>query len=77
MKKIKTYDDLLLAREKHRNKIIRKEFRIRELSSGIRNELTVVNFKNELIQGILERPEIVIKTGMIVYSVVREIRNRR
>jgi hypothetical protein len=77
MKKIKTYDDLLLEREKNRNNLIREEFLIRELTRSLRGNLSMVNVKNELIEKLLERPEIIVRTGMLAYSIVREIRNRK
>jgi hypothetical protein len=70
-------EDLLLAREKNRNSLLKKEFRIRELSRDIKQGLTVVNVKNELLGNILERPEVIVRSGMIVYSIVRELRNRK
>ncbi len=77
MKKIKSYDDLLLEREKNRNNLIREEFYIRELTRNLRDDFSMVNVKNELIQRLLERPEIIVRTGMLAYSIVREIRNRK
>lgn len=77
MTKIKSYDDLLLAREKNRNKLIREEFLIRELTRSLRGDFSMVNVKNELIAKLLERPEIIVRTGMLTYSIVREIRNRK
>lgn len=77
MMKIRTFNDLLLARERNLNHVIRKEYRMRELTANLKERTHPSNLGNELIAGLLERPEIIVRTGMIVYSIIREIRSSR
>lgn len=74
MKKIDNMDDL-----RYRKLYLRSEIKIKEqkIINGFRKlqaEIEEVDFKNDIVQGMINNPALVINTARISYDIVTRIR---
>lgn len=72
-----TFDEIRLKKERIKNRILRKEYEIRDLNRSMSANLTLPRIRNQAIDFIIQRPDLMIKAGFIVFSIVQQIRKRR
>ena len=70
-RKINGYHDLKLAKEQIRVEILKNEYSIRDAHQNILTSLTPVNIFNSLIETVISKPNIAIKTGFIIASLLK------
>jgi len=70
-RKINGYHDLKLAKEQIRVEIVKNEYSIRDSHKNILTSLTPVNIFNSLIETVINRPNIAVKTGFIIASLLK------
>ena len=70
-RKIKSFQDLILAKEQVKLEIIKNEYTIRDSHKDIISSLTPVNILNSLIETVVAKPNIAIKAGYIIGSFIK------
>lgn len=70
-RKINGYHDLKLVKEQIRVEIVKNEYSIRDSHKNILTSLTPVNIFNSLIETVISRPNIAVKTGFVIASLLK------
>ena len=70
-RKIKSFQDLKLAKEQVRVEIIKNEYAIKDSQKDIISSLTPGKIFNSLIETIVTKPNIAIKAGYFVGSLLK------
>ena len=71
-----TFDELQLRKERLKNQILRKEYEIRDTGRNLRAGFSLPSIRNQALEYILERPDMMVQTGVMVFNLVRKLRSR-
>ncbi|MDX2443173.1 MAG: hypothetical protein QNK30_05185 [Bacteroidales bacterium] len=70
-KVINSFHDLRLAKEQARVDIIKNEYSIKDSHRNILASITPVNIFNSLIETLVSKPNVAIKAGFIIGSLIK------
>ena len=76
-KKIQNLNDLRYRKLYLRSKIKVKENKIQKQIQELKEESRSIDYKSELIKGIMDNPALVINTARITFDLIRKLRSRR
>jgi len=71
------FEELRIEKERLKTRILKEERELAGLASDLRSGLSFSGIKNGIIGKIVKQPEMVIRTGILTYNIVKTLKSRK